>query len=326
MNGSRRTLSLQSLALALALLGAGAACVGGCGRKQAAPVAQVPSGLLDTTAVFEATPSPAPLRAGVPTTWTLRLRDRASGQVLTHFDVVHEKLLHLLIAARDLSWFNHIHPELQPDGTWLVQFTLPRPGTYRLYADYARAGGHHEVLSHDVTTAEPQAAAMAAAVLTPDALDGQGFISRSVQATREGHPEDTGGEAYTIKLMPMPAYIVAEQPVMLHAMVLDGAGTPVRDLEPYLGAMGHAVMLSEDGNRFLHTHPMGDSSMASMPGMGAMPEMSAADSLMLKDKHGPNVMFHTQFPVAGRYKLWLQFQRHGAIVTAPFVLEVREKS
>ncbi len=316
----------QSFGHGLALV---VACVcltlaAGCTKKAPAPAATpVPTGLLDHSALLSASPSPAPLRAGVPTTWTLCLRDQSTGDTLRQFDVVHEKLLHLLIAARDLSWFNHIHPALQPDGTWRVEFALPRPGTYRLYADYTRAGGRHEVISLDVTTSEPQASAMSPAVLTPDVLDAQGFISRAVLATPEGHPEATGGEAYTVKLMPMPAYIAAKQPVMLHAMVLDAQGQPVRDLEPYLGAMGHAVLLSEDGTRFLHTHPMGDSSMANMPGMGAMPAMTAHDSLMLAEKTGPNVMFHTQFPEAGRYKLWLQFQHHGAIVTAPFVLGVQ---
>ena len=134
------------IALALGLLGAGVLCWGGCARRGAKMPAQVPSGVLDTTAVLEVAPTPAPLRAGVLTTWTLRLRDRKSGEVLTKFDIVHEKKLHLLITARDLSWFNHIHPELQPDGRWIIEFALPRPGTYRLYADYTRAGGQHEVL------------------------------------------------------------------------------------------------------------------------------------------------------------------------------------
>ena len=224
------------IALALGLLGAGVLCWGGCAGRGAKMPAQVPTGVLDTTAVLEVAPTPAPLRAGVLTTWTLRLRDRKSGEVLTKFDIVHEKKLHLLITARDLSWFNHIHPELQPDGRWIVEFALPRPGTYRLYADYTRAGGQHEVLGLDVTTSEPEAAAMGAATLVPDVLDGQGFMSRSVQAIPESHPEAIGGDGYTVKLMPMPSYIIAKQPVMLHAMVLDAQAKPVEDLEPYLGA------------------------------------------------------------------------------------------
>jgi hypothetical protein len=35
------------------------------------------------------------------------------------------------------------------------------------------------------------------------------------------------------------------------------------------------------------------------------------------------VMFHTQFPSAGVYKVWGQFQVDGKVITAPFVVQVR---
>jgi hypothetical protein len=37
---------------------------------------------------------------------------------------------------------------------------------------------------------------------------------------------------------------------------------------------------------------------------------------------GPVLTFGPVFPAPGRYKLWLQFQRKGKVVTAPFVIEV----
>lgn len=311
--------------LVLGILGAGAVGGSGCARRATrTAMPQIPSGLIDTTAILDVRSTPSQVRAGVEQTWTLHLRDRASGEVLTHFDVVHEKLLHLILASRDLTWFNHIHPTLAPDGTWTVRFALPRPGTYRLFADYTRAGGRHEVLARDVTTSEPQASAMPAAALVPDTPDAHGVIARSVEATPESQPEVAGGAVYTVTLMPMPGYLIAEQPVMLHATVLDARGAPVTDLEPYLGAMGHAVLLPEDRARYLHVHPMGDSSMAGMPGMPTLPGRTAADSATTAGAHGPEVMFHAQFPRGGRYKLWLQFQHHGAIITAPFVLDVRD--
>ncbi len=298
--------------------------VAGCGRRAAeTAVPGVPSGLVDTTAVLDIAAVPQPLRAGGEITWTLHLRDRASGRVLTNFDVVHDKQLHLVVVARDLTWFNHIHPTLAADGTWTTRFTVPRAGTYRFFADYTRTGPQHEVIVRDVTTSEPQAGDMTAAALVADAPDAQGFIARAVEAAPEGHPDIPGGAAYTVKLMPMPAYIIAGQPVMLHAMVLDAHAQPVRDLEPYLGAAGHAVVISEDGARYLHVHPMGDSTA----GMShEMPGMPAGDASMTSDPHGPNVMFHTQFPRGGRYRVWLQFQHRGAIITAPFVLDVRDAS
>lgn len=33
-------------------------------------------------------------------------------------------------------------------------------------------------------------------------------------------------------------------------------GKPVKDLQPYLGALAHTVIISQDGSEFLHTHPI----------------------------------------------------------------------
>jgi len=38
---------------------------------------------------------------------------------------------------------------------------------------------------------------------------------------------------------------------------------------------------------------------------------------------GPDMVFRLVLPSPGVYKLWLQFQRKGRVVTVPFVLEAR---
>jgi hypothetical protein len=73
----------------------------------------------------------------------------------------------------------------------------------------------------------------------------------------------------------------------------------VTDLEPYLGAMAHFVIVSENTQDFLHAHPVG----------GIKTGSSVISTI-------------TNFPRAGIYKLWAQFQRQGQIVTVPYVLSV----
>ena len=73
---------------------------------------------------------------------------------------------------------------------------------------------------------------------------------------------------------------------------------PVTDLEPYLGASGHLLIVNHDLTAAIHAHPEG-----------------AATS-------GPVVTFAPVFPAPGRYKVWVQFQRKGAVVTAAFVIDV----
>ncbi len=77
-------------------------------------------------------------------------------------------------------------------------------------------------------------------------------------------------------------------------------GAPVTDLEPYLGAYGHLVSLRDGDLGYLHVHPDDDGGP------------------------GPRIGFHTEFPSAGRYRLFLDFQHGGVVHTAVFTVTVDE--
>ncbi|MEU8080329.1 hypothetical protein AB0B31_33350 [Catellatospora citrea] len=76
-------------------------------------------------------------------------------------------------------------------------------------------------------------------------------------------------------------------------------GVPVTDLQPYLGAYGHLVALREGDLAYLHVHPDGE------PGDGRTPA-------------GPQIVFHTEVPSAGAYRLFLDFQHGGVVRTAAY--------
>ncbi|GAA0458182.1 hypothetical protein Aca07nite_64430 [Actinoplanes capillaceus] len=76
-------------------------------------------------------------------------------------------------------------------------------------------------------------------------------------------------------------------------------GVPVTDLQPYLGAYGHLVALRDGDLAYLHVHPDGE------PGDGRTPA-------------GPDVVFHTEVPSDGNYRLYLDFQHGGKVRTAEF--------
>lgn len=73
----------------------------------------------------------------------------------------------------------------------------------------------------------------------------------------------------------------------------------IQDLEPYLGAIGHVVILSEDTEHYLHVHPL-----------------DGQDT-------GPKAEFVTSFPESGVYKIWGQFQHNGEVFTVSFAVEVQ---
>jgi hypothetical protein len=93
----------------------------------------------------------------------------------------------------------------------------------------------------------------------------------------------------------------ALRPSPLRFVVSDAtSGAPVTDLEPYLGATGHLLIVDRELRAAIHGHPEG----APSP--------------------GPTVDFDPVLPAPGRYKLWVQFQRKGRVLTIPFVIEVPE--
>jgi hypothetical protein len=88
---------------------------------------------------------------------------------------------------------------------------------------------------------------------------------------------------------------------LLRFVVSDAeSGQPVTGLEPYLGATGHLLIVDNGLSTAVHGHPEGTRTT------------------------GPLVMFGPVFPAPGLYKMWVQFQRHGQIITAPFVVRVAE--
>jgi hypothetical protein len=263
---------------------------------------------------------PASLPVGKPATWTLKIADAQSGQPVQKFDVVHDKLMHLIVVKNDLSWFNHIHPTHKGDGTFEISAALPREGTYKLYADYTPTGKKQEVAQHVFATGGA-APAPSNAQLTPDKMQGPWMIKR-VTSHPEGEPEKKGGPTYEVALMPMPMKLKSGEDSMLHFQVRDSKGKPISDLQPYLGAMGHAVILSQDTDKYLHSHPMEGGHEP-----GAKHDMSKMGDMKHKappKKGGPDVMFHTNFPKAGLYKAWGQFMHRGQIITAAFTVNVAE--
>jgi hypothetical protein len=86
------------------------------------------------------------------------------------------------------------------------------------------------------------------------------------------------------------------------------SGEAVRDLEPYLDAWGHTLILSEDARDYVHSHPV-----------QLIPD--GVDRTGMRG--GPEISFEAFLPRSGRYRIWSQFQRHGKVITVPFTIEVK---
>jgi len=234
---------------------------------------------------------PSAAKAGSRVRLELLVRDPDSKQPVRDFAVVHDKRFHLFVISQDLEDFAHIHPEQDDDGVWTIEHTLSRPGYYRVYSDFFPIGGTPQVLARTLATAAHNGdLSPAIPRLTPDTN-----LVKNADGT-------------TVQLSVLPPTIIAGRTVKLQYQLSEN-GKPVTDLEPYLAAWGHTLVLSEDALEYVHGHPI---------------EYLPLDATDVKG--GPTITFDATFPKPGRYRLWTQFKRRGTVSTTSFTVEATAPS
>jgi hypothetical protein len=245
--------------------------MGGHGGDAAAEAAPV-RGLSASAGGLTLAPGAGELRPGEPGELSFRILGD-DGKPVRDFEVEHEKRMHVIVARRDLTGFQHLHPTMRPDGTWATPVTIDDPGRYRVFADF-KHDGRNETLGTDLT-------------VPGDAKD------RALPAPTNTAPVEVG---YEVRIDGESR--AGEESTLGFTVVRDGK--PV-EVEPYLGAGGHLVALRQTDLAYLHVHPTGHGGAA---------------------KAGEPVEFATEFPTAGRYRLFLQFKHEGKVHTAEFTRHV----
>jgi hypothetical protein len=153
------------------------------------------------------------------------------GQPVTAYDTAHDEDLHLIAVRRDLTGYQHVHPDLAADGTWTAPLDLAA-GDWRLFADFDPAGDDAAlVLGADLGVA---------GTYTPQPLP-----EPSATAEVDGYTVSLDGEL---------------EPGRESELTLSVGrnGQPVTDLQPYLAAYGHLVALRDGDLAYLHVHPAGE--------------------------------------------------------------------
>jgi hypothetical protein len=167
------------------------------------------------------------LRRGATEQLRFRIVD-AGGRPVRDFDVEHTKRMHLIVARRDLTDFQHLHPTMDENGTWTTALRLRDAGSYRLFADFSRA---------------QRPTTLAADLRVDGSADLNPLPAPAATATSDG--------GYTVRLA-RGAARAGQQSELRFTITKDGR--PVRT-EPYLGAGGHLVALRDGDLAFLHVHP-----------------------------------------------------------------------
>jgi hypothetical protein len=248
---------------------------------------------------------------------------------LDDFVLDHDHLMHLyLLREPGLDLVYHLHPDQIAPGDF--QLTLPSvpAGSYQIYADVVHATGFPETLVTRLTLSEISGRPLAgddAKGLAPALSAARSGPDSSCPADLVAGPQFHLPDGFTM-VWNNPAKLSAKTPQVFKFSLLDATGKPPQDMALYMGMVGHAAFVKDDGTVFAHVHPSGTVSMAALmmaaaqnqprqpDAMAAMPGMDASSAKETAANQFPNeVGFPYGFPTAGAYRIFVQM-KHGQVV------------
>ncbi|HLM36506.1 MAG TPA: hypothetical protein VK287_01825 [Gaiellaceae bacterium] len=202
--------------------------------------------------------------------------------------------VHVIVVRDDLALIIHRHPPVRPDGRVVQPIDFPTPGRYRVLVDAFPAieGGPRNFQLHtDVGVAgryRPQALPQFDPLVT--------------------------ARGYRISLK-APRVLRAIEPAFLTVAITAPDGRPA-SFTPYYGALAHAIFFRAGSLDYFHTHVCGPSTPGCTSALGGA-------SVVGRPTSPGKIRVGLLLPVAGSWRLFLQFQTGGRVLTAPFTLRVR---
>ncbi|MBZ5602661.1 MAG: hypothetical protein LAO79_10180 [Acidobacteriia bacterium] len=207
----------------------------------------------------------------------------------------HGHLMHLyVIAEPDANRAWHLHPDLS--GSTFVENLPPMPaGRYKLYGDVVHADGLAET--------------MVAELNLPHDLAGTALRGDDAAGVRGESPDGAH-----IEWVRDASPIKSRQASIFKFRLVDKNGKPVEDEELYMGMLGHAAFVKNDGSVFAHVHPSGSVPMAAL----ALANPSQAEHMHMQPGLPPEADFPYGFPSPGNYRVIVQMKHAGIVETGIF--------
>lgn len=196
---------------------------------------------------------PSAIAANQPVALGIEIQD-TEGNLVSEFDIFHEKKMHLIVVSDDLQFFSHLHPTQNEAGQFQVENIFPSGGNYTLFADYKPMGDAQRVSALKTTVA------------------GNSSPAPEMTLTRSQTLGNT-----EVGLMLPPEEISAGEPITI-AFHLEDTQTQkmVTDLQPYLGELGHLVIVKQSDSPtevdYIHAHPLPNHGPGHLEFMTQFPE------------------------------------------------------
>ncbi len=204
------------------------------------------------------------------------------------YKIEHEKRMHVIVASHDLSQFQHVHPifDTGTNSFTLPGFSFPTAGVYRIFTDFV-ADSHNAIDNDKMSDHE--------GVQYQDVIVGK---PSNDEVKPLGPPTNSDiVDGNTIKLTIKPGKSKTDKVL---DFVIARDSKPVTDIQKYLGALGHLVVLREGDLEYIHTHAL------------------TTDI----DSQTGTVSFDVDFKQSGSYKAFAQFQHDNKVLTTSFVVNI----
>jgi hypothetical protein len=247
-------------------------------------------------------------------------RDWLQFKVMDSLVPDHGHLMHLFLVrtpALDRIW--HLHPNRQPDGSFVAALPSIESGRYSVFADIVSQNGFPWTLVGSIDL--PQISG------TPLSGDDSGGQAQPLTSSSDS-PVDVLDDGTRVVWHRDSAALRANAPMILRFEVQDQNGKPATGMEPYMGMAAHAEIMSSDLQVFAHIHPSGSVPMAALMmastnSADSMAGMNMSDTNMNAGANAgpaisPELSMPYGFPKRGHYRIFLQFKRADKIETAYF--------
>ena len=142
---------------------------------------------------------------------------------ISDIEIVHDKIMHVVIVRNDLKHFDHIHPEAIEPGVFAVPYTFSSSGIYRIWIDFTIDGMQHIV-------------------------DFEINVPSNVEVEEKSNLDEIEVNAN------LPKEITAGKETELKFEIFDNDNKPVPITEKFLAANAHLIAIDEALEEFNHNH------------------------------------------------------------------------
>ena len=161
-------------------------------------------------------------QVGKEVSLTFEIKD-LNGNPVSDLEVVHDKIMHVILVRSDLKHFDHIHPEMKEAGTFSVPYIFSASGSYRIWIDFTVDGMQH-IVDFDINV--------------------PGSVETKEKDMLQGLHVN----------MISPTEIISGEEVELIFNVTGANNNPVSITEKFLAATAHLIEIDETLEEFGHNH------------------------------------------------------------------------